>query len=59
MLMTGRKNLVFALVSAAIFMDMMVYTMVIPVLPSVCRRLGRYGHYRGHLRGVLGRAAFI
>ncbi len=40
MLMTGRKNLVFALVSAAIFMDMMVYTLVIPVLPSYAMKLG-------------------
>jgi MFS transporter, DHA1 family, multidrug resistance protein len=38
--MLDRKNLVFVLVSAAVFMDMMVYTLVIPVLPSYAASLG-------------------
>ncbi|HTY92127.1 MAG TPA: MFS transporter [Methanocella sp.] len=38
--MPDRKNIIFALVSAAIFMDMMVYTLVIPVLPSYATKLG-------------------
>jgi MFS family permease len=38
--MPDRKNIVFILVSAAIFMDMMVYTLVIPVLPSYSMMLG-------------------
>lgn len=29
-----RKTIIFLLVSAAIFTDMMVYSLVIPVLPS-------------------------
>jgi DHA1 family multidrug resistance protein-like MFS transporter len=39
-LMVEKKNIIFALVSAAIFMDMMVYTLVIPVLPSYSLKLG-------------------
>ncbi len=38
--MLDRKNIIFLLVSAAIFMDMMVYTLVIPVLPSYSLSLG-------------------
>jgi len=38
--MEDRKNLIFVLISAAIFMDMMVYSLVIPVLPSYAIRLG-------------------
>jgi MFS transporter, DHA1 family, multidrug resistance protein len=38
--MVEKKNIIFALVSAAIFMDMMVYTLVIPVLPSYSMKLG-------------------
>ncbi len=39
-LMLDRKDVVFLLVSGAIFMDMMVYTLVIPVLPSYTLSLG-------------------
>jgi MFS transporter, DHA1 family, multidrug resistance protein len=35
-----RRTTVFLLVSAAIFTDMMVYSLVIPVLPSYAMRLG-------------------
>ena len=38
--MEERKNLVFMLVSAALFMDMLVYSLVIPVLPPYALRLG-------------------
>lgn len=38
--MLDRKNIIFLLVSAAILMDMMVYSLVIPVLPSYASRLG-------------------
>ena len=39
-IMVDRRNVIFILVSAAIFMDMMVYTLVIPVLPSYLLHLG-------------------
>ncbi len=38
--MLDRRNLIFILVSAAIFTDMMVYSLVIPVLPSYSLSLG-------------------
>ncbi len=38
--MLDRRNLIFTLVSAAIFTDMMVYSLVIPVLPAYAPRLG-------------------
>jgi DHA1 family multidrug resistance protein-like MFS transporter len=38
--MIDRRNLIFILVSAAIFIDMMVYTLVIPILPSYSLHLG-------------------
>ena len=38
--MKDRRDHIFVLVSAAIFMDMLVYTLVIPVLPAHAIRLG-------------------
>jgi DHA1 family multidrug resistance protein-like MFS transporter len=38
--MPDRKSTIFLLVSSAIFMDMMAYTLVIPVLPSYSLSLG-------------------
>lgn len=38
--MPDKKSLIFFLVSAAIFIDMMVYSLVIPVLPSYSMSLG-------------------
>lgn len=38
--MLDRKNIIFVLVSAAIFMDMMVYTLVIPVIPAYATKMG-------------------
>jgi DHA1 family multidrug resistance protein-like MFS transporter len=54
-----RKTIIFLLVSAAIFTDMMVYSLVIPVLPSYAMSLGADELTIGVIFGVFSVALLI
>ncbi len=57
--MPDRKNIIFLLVSAAIFMDMMAYTLVIPVLPSYSTSLGADTLMIGVIYGAFSAALLL
>lgn len=54
-----RKTIIFLLVSAAIFTDMMVYSLVIPVLPSYAMSLGADELTIGVIFGVFSLALLL
>lgn len=54
-----RKTIIFLLVSAAVFTDMMTYSLVIPVLPSYARSLGADELTIGVIFGVFSLALLL
>ena len=55
----ARRNAIFALVSAAMFIDMMMYTLVVPILPIYSKSLGADQFTVGVIFGVFSVALLL